>query len=125
MTNILERTNQEITSTPTFVDGAEAAIAELSAFVEAVGRLLELLVGEVVRWRVLDAAGLHVTNPRTRGPTRTAVLEELRRRVDHFLLLLPLAHDDEQKYGSTNKQHSTTTTQGTWKVAWVNNIPVA
>jgi len=64
---------------PTFVDGAEATITELSVFVEAVGRLLELLVGEEVRRRVLDAAGLHVADPRTRGPTRPAVLEELRR----------------------------------------------
>lgn len=63
----------------TFVDGAEAAITEFSALVEGVGGLLELLVGEEVRrCRVVDAAGLHVADPGTRGPARAAVLEELR-----------------------------------------------
>jgi len=70
---------REIISRSTFVDGAEATITEFSVFIEAVGGLLELLVGEEVRWRVLDAVGLHVADPRTRGPTRAAVLEELRR----------------------------------------------
>lgn len=63
----------------TFVDGAEAAITELSVLVEGIGGLLELLVAEEVSLQVLDTAGLHVAAHGARCPAGAAVLEELGR----------------------------------------------
>ena len=83
--------------------------------IEGIGGLLELLVGEEVRRRVLDAAGLHVADPGTRGPARAAVLEELRGRVDH-VLLLPPAHDEQNSGGSSNKHAKTSSSRDAWKL---------
>ena len=81
--------------------------------IEGIGGLLELLVGEEVRRWVLDAAGLHVTDPGTRGPARAAVLEELRGRVDH-VLLLPLVHDEQNS--GYSKRGKTNSNRDSWKL---------
>ena len=83
--------------------------------IEGIGGLLELLVGEEVRRWVLDAAGLHVADPGTRGLARAAVLEELRGRVDH-VLLLPLAHDEQTCGSSSSKHGKTSSSRDAWKL---------
>jgi hypothetical protein len=78
--------NRSAVAKEPLVHGAEAAFADLSLVAEAVRRVLQLLVRELVRLKVVDAAGLHVAAPI--GPRRAAgggVLQEPRGR-GHLVL---------------------------------------
>jgi hypothetical protein len=77
-TNLNTNTNIASYMISTFVYGAEATIAELSAVIKTIRRFLKLLIAEDVRLQVLDAARLRVAAPGIRCPAGTAVLEQLR-----------------------------------------------